>query len=45
VAALLIAMKLLPFVPGSFRTYEFAALAAWTILGIVLWRRGVPKRI
>lgn len=37
VAALLIAIKLLPSVPGSFRAYEFAALAAWIALGFVLW--------
>ena len=37
VATLLIAMKLLPVVPGSFRGYEFAALAVWVMLGIGLW--------
>jgi amino acid transporter len=43
VAALLIAMKLLPFVPGSFRAYEFAVLAAWTVLGLALWSGNRPS--
>ncbi len=36
VAGLLIALKLLPFVEGSFTVWEYAALAAWLLLGIVL---------
>jgi amino acid transporter len=43
VAMLLIAMKVLPFVPGSFTADEWTALAAWTGLGLALWglrRRG-----
>jgi amino acid transporter len=37
VAGLLIAMKLLPFVEGSFTLWEHGALAAWLALGLALW--------
>jgi amino acid transporter len=37
VAGLLIALKLLPFVEGSFTLWEHAALAAWLVLGWLLW--------
>jgi basic amino acid/polyamine antiporter, APA family len=37
VALLLIAMKVLPFVPGSFSADEWTALALWTGLGVGLW--------
>jgi len=43
VAAVLVLMKLLPFVPGHFTVYEWIALAGWGALG--LWARrpgGVP---
>jgi amino acid transporter len=39
VAALLIVMKVLPSIPGSFGSYEYAALLGWITLGYVLWRR------
>ena len=39
VAALLIVMKVIPAIPGSFRTYEYIALFAWVILGFGLWKR------
>jgi amino acid transporter len=39
VAGVLILMKLLIVVPGSFQLSEFAALAAWGGLGIVFWLR------
>ncbi|MBI3948874.1 MAG: APC family permease [Acidobacteria bacterium] len=39
VAALLIVMKVLPAVPGSFRLYEYVALGVWVALGFILWRR------
>lgn len=39
VAAMLIVMKVLPSIPGSFRLYEYVALGAWVALGFVLWRR------
>jgi basic amino acid/polyamine antiporter, APA family len=41
VATMLILIKLLPWVPGSFRSYEFIALAGWIALGALLWRRRV----
>lgn len=37
VATLLIAMKIVPSVPGSFGRYEYLALAAWVLLGLSLW--------
>jgi APA family basic amino acid/polyamine antiporter len=37
VAAAMIAMKLIPWVPGSFRTYEFIAMGGWAALGLGLW--------
>jgi amino acid transporter len=37
VTLLLIAMKLIPFVPGSFTEVEYAVLASWVVLGLVLW--------
>jgi len=36
VGALLVLMKVVPFVPGSFRAYEYEALALWALLGVVL---------
>jgi len=39
VAALLIVMKVLPSVPGSFRLYEYVVLGVWIMLGFLLWRR------
>jgi len=39
VAAALIAMKLLPWVPGSFGKFEYIALGAWALLGLILWQR------
>ncbi len=40
VALALIAMKVLPFVPGHFSRYEWLALAGWVLLGAVAGRRG-----
>jgi basic amino acid/polyamine antiporter, APA family len=37
VAAIFIAMKVLPFVPGSFTGAEWLALAAWLALGWMFW--------
>jgi amino acid transporter len=46
VSLMLIAMKVLPFVPGSFTGTEWTALALWTGLGLTLWalreRAGSP---
>jgi amino acid transporter len=42
VAALLIAMKFVPAVPGSFRLYEYLALSGWVVAGWVLWRQRGP---
>jgi APA family basic amino acid/polyamine antiporter len=39
VAALLIVMKIVPIIPGSFGKYEYIALAAWIALGFTLWTR------
>jgi APA family basic amino acid/polyamine antiporter len=39
VALLLILIKLIPSVPGSFRGYEYIALAGWTSIGAFLWLR------
>jgi amino acid transporter len=39
VATLLIAMKIVPSVPGSFGRYEYLALAVWVLLGFLLWSR------
>lgn len=44
VAALLILMKVVPIVPGSFGRYEYLALAAWIGLGLVMWMRRNSKR-
>jgi len=44
VAALLILMKLVPIIPGSFGAFEYAALFVWSAIGFVLWmRRGELK--
>jgi basic amino acid/polyamine antiporter, APA family len=43
IAAALIAMKLLPWVPGSFGKFEYIALGAWALLGLIFWQqRGRP---
>jgi basic amino acid/polyamine antiporter, APA family len=44
VSSAIIAMKVLPFVPGSFSGAEWAALTAWLALGWALWlaRRARP---
>ena len=39
IAAMLIVMKLIPAIPGSFRKYEYVALGVWTALGFALWKR------
>lgn len=39
VALALLALKLAPFVPGSFGRWEYAALASWLVLGMILHRR------
>ena len=39
VGFLLVLMKVLPFVPGHFSSYEYLALAAWVFVGLLLnWR-------
>ncbi|MGA9772018.1 MAG: hypothetical protein WBV94_23505 [Blastocatellia bacterium] len=43
VAALLIVMKVIPAIPGSFRRFEYIALVAWIILGFGLWKRRTVK--
>jgi len=39
VALALIAIKVLPFVPGHFSRYEWLSLIAWGVLGLLLRRR------
>jgi amino acid transporter len=41
VAIALLLLKLLPFIPGSFRLWEYLSLGGWIVLGALLWRR--PK--
>lgn len=38
VAAAIVAMKALPFVPGSFSVSEWIAFALWSALGLLFWR-------
>jgi basic amino acid/polyamine antiporter, APA family len=40
VGSLLILMKIVPIVPGSFTAYEYLALALWVLLGWALKRKG-----
>jgi amino acid transporter len=42
VSLALIALKLLPFVPGHFHAYEYIALGLWVLAGVLL-RRGKVK--
>ena len=42
VTSIMILMKLLPGVPGHFSGYEWAALALWILLGLLLHRRSAP---
>src|SRR5215510_8292003 len=44
IAALLIAMKIVPSIPGSFGRFEYLALVAWMALGFVSWQRGRSGR-
>jgi hypothetical protein len=39
VAAAMVLMKLLPFVPGHFTLPEYVALGAWLVLGLVTGSR------
>lgn len=41
VAIIFLLLKLLWFIPGSFRQWEYVALAGWLVLGLVLRRRTV----
>jgi len=43
VSALLILMKIAPFVPGHFTYQEYSALALWILAGIVISRSGGTK--
>jgi len=42
VAILLIVMKVVPSIPGSFGRYEYLALGAWIATGLLLWKRRKP---
>jgi APA family basic amino acid/polyamine antiporter len=44
VAVVFIAMKVLPFVPGSFTTAEWIALAGWLALGWAFWKARAGTR-
>ncbi len=39
IAAMLILMKIVPVIPGSFRLYEWIALAVWIAIGFAFWKR------
>jgi len=39
VSTAMLAMKVLPFVPGSFRRFEYLALLIWVLFGAFLWQR------
>lgn len=39
VAMLLIGMKIVPVIPGSFGRYEYLALVIWIAIGFALWTR------
>jgi len=39
VALMLIGMKVVPSIPGSFGRYEYLALAGWIVVGFLLWKR------
>jgi amino acid transporter len=39
VALMLIAMKVVPAIPGSFGRYEYLALGVWIAVGFLLWNR------
>jgi amino acid transporter len=43
IAAIFIAMKLVPAIPGSFREYEYLALGVWVIIGLALWWRRAAR--
>jgi amino acid transporter len=43
VGLLLILMKVLPMVPGSFTAYEYLALALWILLGCAFKRRSFDR--
>jgi basic amino acid/polyamine antiporter, APA family len=43
VAAALVLMKLLPFVPGNFTRYEWIVLLVWMGAGLLARRSGVPS--
>jgi len=44
VSLTMIAMKLVPGVPGHFSAYEWLALAVWTSLGVILNWHGLMRR-
>src|SRR5262249_14099233 len=39
VALMLIIMKVVPSIPGSFCRYEYMALGGWIVIGFLLWKR------
>lgn len=44
VSALIVAMKVLPFVPGSFTRIEWASFLAWCGIGALFWYTRRPQR-
>ena len=44
VALAMVLMKLMPFVPGSFSSWEWLALVLWIILGILMGRSSPTRR-
>lgn len=45
IASMMIVMKLVPSVPGSFERYEYIALGAWVAIGLVLWTRRARREV
>jgi amino acid transporter len=44
VSATIVAMKVMPFVPGSFGRYEWTAFLFWCALGVAFWRARVVSQ-
>ena len=44
VSALIVAMKVLPFVPGSFTRIEWTSFLAWCGIGALFWCTRRPQR-
>lgn len=45
IGALMVVIKVVPFIPGHFSQYEWLALGAWIMLGLLLHRRSPTPRL